>query len=96
MASSVREEFVPWHVYERDVQRLSDDIDKLVRKIDGLGDGISALARSQHHDEIVRETAVEVDREKRTRRWSIAVAVVSASLSLAGAVAMFFITRGLA
>jgi uncharacterized protein YoxC len=95
MSATVPNDYVPWHVYERDIQRLSDDIDRLVNKIDGLVDTISTLALSQHHDEITREATAESKRESRARKWGLTVAVVSAVLSFGCAIAMLFIAQGL-
>jgi len=90
MSASIPE-YVPWHIYERDIQRLSDDIDRLVNKIDGLVDTIGALSLSQHRDEVNEEHR----REDSQRRWTLVLAVFAAGLSTASAIIVAIVSGAL-
>lgn len=92
MASTVKTDYVPWHVYERDIQRLSGDIAQLVMKIDGLVEGINTLALSQRHDEIAREADAQSSRDKRSLAVAVTVAVLSAMLSFGTAMLMLLVS----
>jgi len=81
-------DYVPWHIYERDIQRLSDDIDRLVNKIDGLVEVIGGLTVSQHRDDVMEEHR----REDSSRRWSLGLAVFAASLSCASAILVAWVS----
>jgi hypothetical protein len=82
-------DFVPWHIYERDIKRLSDDIDRLVNKIDGLVESIASLTISQHRDEVNEEHRKESSHKK----WTLYLAVFSASLSIVSTIAVAIISR---
>jgi len=84
-------DYVPWHIYERDIKRLSDDIDRLVNKIDGLVEVIGSLTLSQHRDDVIEESR----HEHSMRRWSLGLAVFAASLSCASAILIAVVTRTL-
>lgn len=84
-------DYVPWHIYERDIQRLSDDIGSLVHKIDGLVEVIGSLTLSQHRDEVMEEHR----KDDAKKRWSLALAIFAASLSAASAIVVAWVTTSI-
>jgi len=91
MAANIPD-YVPWHIYERDIKRLSDDIERLVGKIDGLVDTIGELALSQHRDDVMEEHR----KEDAQRKWGFWLAMFAATLSCASALIVAFVTSGMA
>jgi hypothetical protein len=90
MAANIPD-YVPWHIYERDIQRLSDDIGSLVSKIDGLVEVIGGITLSQHRDDVMEDHR----REHSLRRWSLGLAAFAASLSCVSAIIVAWVSSTL-